>query len=127
MCRVKILIEEQMIKTLNGKAKKFYGKQIDVELENAIDQLELCGLFCLKKLRLASINHLASMFQIAVIEEKLSEKPSIDSADHIAILRTKLEISEKKLVQNEQRLKVLEDENLKQKFEIKRLKTAALE
>jgi hypothetical protein len=132
--RIKCLVEKQMISKLNEfnrnasnvtKTRKLYGKQIDVELESFVDLLELCNIYCLKKLRLECIRHVAQSFQTEMIEAKMAANVNIDPHDLLDIFRKKLQVADEKLMKKEQRLKMLEDENLKQKFEIKRLKLAA--
>ena len=124
--KLKILIENKIIEKLNkGKVSqtKLYGKAIDYQLDNVMYSFELSNRYRLKKLKTECINNLAKNSFNENSIEKHEFYSKIEDSDKIEILSKKLASCEEKLSSRDKRIKLLEDENMKQKFEIMRLKS----
>jgi hypothetical protein len=125
--KLKILIEKKLIEKLSesGKTnqKKLYGKAIDYELDKVMYSFDLSYRYRLEKLKIECINNLAKSNISENSIEKHEFYPRIESGDKIEILSKKLALFEEKLASRDKRIKQLEDENMRQKFEINRLKS----
>ena len=117
------MIEKHLIKNVSSTcAKKLYGKNMTDQLENLIGILHLAKVYELKKLKIECILSLAAHFGKKNLEQNtLFSK--LDQDLKLEIFSKRVDNLETKLEQNEAKLKHLQDENLKQKFEIKRLES----
>jgi hypothetical protein len=121
-----LLTENKLIQKINefsANQTKLYGKAIDHQLDNIMYFLDLSYKFRLKKLRNECINYLAKQFSEQIIEKNFYYI-KIENDDKLEILRKKLCVLDEKVLSKDKKLKQLEDENLRQKFEIRRLKSS---
>ncbi len=121
-----MLTENKLIQKINefsANQTKLYGKAIDHQLDNIMYFLDLSYKFRLKKLRNECINYLAKQFSEQIIEKNFYYI-KIENDDKLEILRKKLCVLDEKVLSKDKKLKQLEDENLRQKFEIRRLKSS---
>lgn len=81
--------------------------------------LTLSDMYMLKRLKADCIEHLAARFSASQLEAN-SLFSEVSDANKLEIYRKKLQAFEEKMKQKDERIKKLQDECLKQKFELKK-------
>ena len=104
-------------------SKKVYGKLINYNLESLIGMLNLAHIYQLKQLKQECILSISNHFTKKQTDQHKSFT-KLDPEFKLEIYDRMLNQLEDKLHQNDIKFKQLYDENLKQKFEIKRLEFA---
>lgn len=121
---VKILIEKSLISQLTQQSwlkKPLYGKAIDDRINYVTSLLNLSDMYILKRLRAECLECLSNNFTKTQLESN-GLFMELDSNNRVEIYGRKLDLLEEKLKQKDERLKKMQDECLKQKFELKNLK-----
>lgn len=114
----KTLIAQQLAQQSSTKNKPLYGKAIDDRISDVTSLLNLSDLYALKRLKAECLENLSANFTKTQLESN-SLFMELDSNNRVEIYRRKLDLLEEKLKQKEERLKKIQDECLKQKFELK--------
>ena len=123
--KLRILAENKLIQKISefsGNQMKLYGKAIENQLDTITYSLILSYKYRLKKLRNECISQLAKHFSVQMMEKNAFYQ-KIEHNDKLEIMSKKLSLFEEKIAIKDKKIKQLEDENLKQKFEINRLKS----
>lgn len=100
---------------------KLYGKAIENQLNHLVDLIFLSVKFRLYKLKSEAMSVIAKKFNRSQLD-KNENFPLLDQSIRFEVYAIKLSLLEEQLKQKEVKLKQLQDENLKQKFEIQHLK-----
>ena len=120
---LKNLIEKHMIKNISDLfLKKSYGKVINDNLDEMVAYLNLAKIYQLKKLKIECIQAIAFNFSKKQLETN-TNFISLENGFKLDIYGKKVDYLEEKVQQSELKLKQRNDENLKQKLEIKRLQS----
>jgi hypothetical protein len=104
--------------------KKLYGKEINNKLVYLTDLLRLSVLFNLKKLNQECIDTIATHFDKSSIDQLFAQNEfiDVDKCTKLNIFKKKCEVLENKLKTDEKKYKDMQDEILRQRFEIHHLK-----
>jgi len=126
--KLKISIEKHLIKKVRNQIKspkRLYGKEINNKLVYLSDLLRLSMHFVLNKLKQECIETIATNFDKNSIEELFvqNEFMNVDECTKLNIFKKKCELLENKLKTDEKKYKNMQDEMLRQKFEIQHLKS----
>jgi hypothetical protein len=125
--KLKINIEKHLMNKVKNQIKspkKLYGKEINNKLVYLSDLLRLSMLFGLNKLKQECMDTIATHFDKSSIDQLFAQNEfaDVDECTKLNIFKKKCELLENKLKTDEKKYKNMQDEILRQKFEIQHLK-----
>ena len=121
IANLKASIEKHLIRSIEVNSnRKMYGKTINDLLDYLVNTLNLAIVFRLEKLRVECIACISKKFETKQIEKHV-EFTKLEPAFKLDVLREKNRILEEHIKLKEAKFKQMQDEILRQKFEINRL------
>lgn len=125
MRKIQLTIEKYLIKKIypsnSTKKIKLYGKAIENHLDYCLNLIYLANRYRLSSLKKECIDYISSNFEKKLIIANPTYQTLIEDEHKIELLSRQIDHLEEKLKSKELKWKQMEDELLKQKFEIQRL------
>ena len=119
---LKISIEKHLVKTVQYlSTSRSYGKTIKDQLDYLVYLLNLSTIYRLNKLKAECMSYIAKKFDKTQIDNHV-EFNKVEADVKLVIFRERSAILEEQIKLKETKFKQMQDEILKQKFEINRLK-----
>jgi hypothetical protein len=121
---LRLAIEKHLIKNIqNLSSCRMYGKTINDQLDYLVTLLKLSDVYRMIKLKLECIAYISKKFDKSQIDKNSQfSGSSIDVEIKLAVFREKSLLLEEQAKLKETKCKQMQDEILKQKFEINSLK-----
>lgn len=116
---IKLKVEKYFIDKLRQTSSKLYGNQIERKLDYGLYLIELSREYQLKRLQAEVIEFLAKTFDRETMERNEDYK-NLSSDVKLEITRKKLINFEEMIKIKDKKIKKLQDENLINKFELKK-------
>lgn len=99
---------------------RLYGKTINDQLDYLVNLLNLSVIYRLSKLKAECINYISKKFDQNQIDKNI-EFNKLETEIKLVVFKTKTTMLEDQIKSKEIKFKQMQDEILKQKFEINRL------
>lgn len=120
MRKLQLTIEKHLIKKITP-VKKLYGQSIENHIDLCLNMIYLSHRYRLNLLKKESIDYLSSNFEKKQIINNSNYINCLDESLKIELLNKQIDYLEEKLKQKTSKWKQMEDDLLRQKFEIQRL------
>lgn len=117
--KLQLTIEKHLLKKI--VKKKLYGKQIEDHLETCLHMIYLSMRFRLLTLRKECIDYVVANFEKKLIVSSSIYLECLSEEIRLDLLGKQIDYLEEKLKSKEKKFKQMEDDLLRQKFEIQRL------
>lgn len=121
MIKVKRSIETHLIKNLKMSTEKLYGKRIEETVSYLMDLVRLSTDYRFKSLEAEVIEFTVSKINRESLEKNNYYLLSLEPTVKNEILTKKLVSAEERLTEKEKVVKQMQDDLLKQRFELQRL------